>query len=99
MANRYSDWQEDLSKELVKSKKRRTMYFQALRDEYGDDLTVLKAFVKIVGLKEYSKLCDIPSSNLSKYLQDGKDLKLSTISKLLSPFAIKKVNIPIILVA
>ena len=99
MANRYSDWQEDLSKELVKSKKRRTMYFQALREEYGDDLAVLRVIIKIVGLKEYSKLCNIPSSNLSKYLKDGKDLKLSTIAKLLSPFSIKKVSIPIDLVA
>ncbi len=95
MTNRYNDWQEDLSVELLKSKKRRNLYFLGLREEYNNDLEVLRAIVKVMGLKEFSKLCHISSSNLSKYLSPGKDLKISTINKMLSPFGIKKANIPL----
>ena len=95
MANRFSDWQEDLSTELIKSKKRRKMYFEALQEEYGNDLEVLRAIVKVMGLKEFSTLCGLPSSNISKYLKKGKDLKISTIRKLISPFGIKVVHIPL----
>ena len=95
MTNRYSDWQEDLSRELVKSKKRRRIFFEALKEEYSDDLEALRAFVKVIGLKEYSKLCGISSSNISNYLKKGKDLKISTIKKLTSPFDIKSINIPL----
>ena len=95
MTNRYNDWQEDLSKELMKSKKRRNLFFLGLRDEYDNDLEVLRAIVKVMGLKEFSKICHIPSSNLSKYLAPGKDLKISTINKMLCPFGIKEANIPL----
>ncbi len=95
MANRFSDWQEDLSEELIKSKKRRQMYFEALQEEYENDLEVLRAIVKVMGLKEFSSLCKLPPSNVSNYLKEGKDLKISTIKKLISPFGIKVVNIPI----
>lgn len=99
MANRFSDWQEDLSSELVKSKKRRKLFFEAMQEEYGNDLEVLRAVVKVIGLKEYSKLCGLPSSNISNYLKKGKDLKVSTIQKLISPFGIKVVNIALDLAA
>jgi len=99
MANRFSDWQEDLSAELVKSKKRRRMYFEALQEEYGNDLEVLRAIVKVMGLKEFSSICGLPSSNISNYLKKGKDLKISTIKKLITPFGIKVVNIPLDLAA
>jgi antitoxin component HigA of HigAB toxin-antitoxin module len=99
MANRFSDWQEDLSAELVKSKKRRKLFFEALQDEYSNDLEVLRAAVKIIGLKEFSKLCGLASPNISNYLKEGKDLKVSTIQKLISPFGIKVVNIPLDLAA
>jgi antitoxin component HigA of HigAB toxin-antitoxin module len=95
MANRFSDWQEDLSVELIKSKKRRKMYFEALQEEYDNDLDVLRAIVKVMGLKEFSNLCGLPSSNISNYLKKGKDLKISTIKKLITPFGIKVVNIPL----
>ena len=93
MTNRYTDWQEDLSNDLIKSKKRRTMYFKALREEYNNDLEVLRTVVKIIGLKEYSTLCGLSAPNISNYLKDGKDLKISTLKKLISPFGITKINI------
>jgi DNA-binding phage protein len=95
MANRYSDWQQDLSCELMKSKKRRQLFFESLQEEYDNDMDVLRAIVKVMGLKEYSKLCGLPSSNISNYLKEGKDLKISTIKKLISPFGVKIVNISI----
>lgn len=95
MANRFSDWQEDLSVELIKSKKRRKAYFEALQEEYDNDLDVLRAIVKVMGLKEFSNLCGLPSSNVSNYLKKGKDLKISTIKKLITPFGVKVVNIPL----
>jgi len=93
MANRYSNWQEDLSRELIKSKKRRMLFFNGLQEEYGDDFKALRAVVKVVGLKEYATLCGIKTSNLSNYLKAGKDLKLSTIEKLFAPLGVKRVNI------
>jgi len=95
MTNRYTDWQEDLSKELIKSKKRRTLFFEGLRDEYDNDLEVLRVIVKVIGLKEFSNLCGLSSSNVSNYLKEGKDLKISTIKKLTSPFNLDNVNIPL----
>jgi predicted transcriptional regulator len=93
MANRFSDWQEDLSLDLIKSKKRRNLFFDELRQEYSNDLEALRAFVKIIGLKEYSKVCELPSSNISNYLKEGKDLKISTLTKLLSPLGVKSISI------
>ena len=52
-----------------------------------------------MGLKELSNLCGIPYSNLSKNLGPGKDLKISTLHKMLSPFGIKEANIPLNLAA
>jgi len=95
MANRFSDWQEDLSLELSKNKKRRNLFFSELRKEYSSDLEAVRAFVKIIGLKEYSKICDLPSSNVSNYLKAGKDLKISTLKKLLSPLGVKSISISI----
>ncbi len=95
MANRYSNWQEDLSAELIKSKKRRELFFKGLQEEYDNDFEALRVIVKIIGLKEYAQLCNLKTSNLSNYLKEGKDLKLSTIEKLFSPFGVSKVNIPI----
>ena len=95
MANRFSDWQEDFSAELIKSKKRRKLYFETLREEYSNDLEVLRAVVKVMGLKEFSGLCGLPPSNISNYLKKGKDLKLSTLKKLISPFGVKVITIPI----
>ena len=93
MANRFTNWQEDLSAELVKSKKRRKLFFEGLRQEYNNDLEVLRLVVKVIGLKEYSGLCGLPSSNISNYLKEGKDLKISTLKKLLAPFDLKRVSI------
>lgn len=93
MTNRYNDWQEDLSHDLIKSKKRRNLYFKALREEYSNDLEVLRSIVKIIGLKEYSILCGLSASNISNYLKEGKDLKISTLRKLLSPFGLTQINI------
>lgn len=95
MTNRYSNWQEDLSAELVKGKKRRKLFFEALREEYNNDLMALRSIVKIMGLKEYAKLCELKPSNISNYLKEGKDLKISTIRKLLSPFGVTQINIPL----
>lgn len=95
MTNRFSNWQEDLSAELVKSKKKRMDYFKGLQNEYSNDLEVLRVIVKVIGLKEFSTLCDLPPSNISTYLKKGKDLKISTLRKLVSPFGIKVVNIPL----
>ena len=99
MTNRYTDWQKDLSFELIKSKKRRKLFFEGLQEEYNDDLEVLRAIVKIMGLKEYAQLCDLKTSNISNYLKKGKDLKISTLKKLLSPFGVTQINIPLSLVA
>lgn len=95
MANRFKNWQKDLSTELIKSKKRRKMYFEALQKEYSNDLEVIRAIVKVIGLKEFAQLCELPPSNIVNYLKEGKDLKISTIAKLIAPFGIKSVHIPI----
>lgn len=99
MTNRYNDWQEDLSLELIKSKKRRKLFFEAIQKEYGDDLEALRIIVKIIGLKEYSNLCELKASNISNYLKKGKDLKISTLKKLLSPLGVKQINISLNLAA
>ncbi len=93
MANRYTDWQKGLSTELIKSKKRRKLFFESLQEEYKNDLDALRVIVKVIGLNEYSNLCNIKSSNISNYLKENKDLKISTIQKLLSPFGVKQANI------
>ena len=93
MVNRFRDWQEDLSLDLQKSKKRRRIYFEALREEYENDLEVLRVISRVIGLKEFSKLCGLSPSTVSNYLKRGKDHKVSTLKKLISPFDITTVNI------
>ncbi|MAX66800.1 MAG: hypothetical protein QF441_03780 [Bacteriovoracaceae bacterium] len=95
MANRFSDWQKDLSSELIKSKRRRKLYFEALREEFDNDLDALRAAVRVIGLKEFSHLSGIPASNLSNYLKKGKDLKISTLKKMISPFGVQVISIPL----
>jgi len=35
------------------------LYFKGLQEEYDNDLDVLRAVVKVMGLKEFSKICGI----------------------------------------
>jgi len=70
-----------------------------LQDEYDNDLEVLRTVVKIMGQKEFSKLCGIPASNICNYLKKGKDLKISTIQKLMAPFGVKIASIRLDLAA
>ncbi len=99
MTNRYRDFQEDLSRELIKSKKKRTLLFNELREDYENDLEVVRKFIKFIGQKEYADLCGISASNLSNYLKEGKDLKLSTVRRILSPFDIDLSSITLDLAA
>ncbi len=95
MANRFSDWEERMSKELIKSKKRRKGIFLELRKDIDNDLVILRMMVSVIGLKEFGELSGLAPSNLSNYLKVGKDLKISTLRKMMKPFGIKMVNIPL----
>jgi hypothetical protein len=95
MANRFSSWEEGLCKELLASKKKRHHLFLAMRQDFENDLEILRALCQVMGLKEFSGLCGLAPSNVSKYLKQGRDLKLSTLGKLAAPFGVKLLNIPV----
>ena len=85
MPKRSVDWNEEFSKELLASKNDRKEYFIALLDEGFSWREALRQIVQTIGLKEYAKLSDFKAPNLSSQLSEDKDIRLSTLEKIMAP--------------
>jgi hypothetical protein len=89
MPKRSVDWKEGFSKKLLKSKKNRKEYFMALLEEGFSWREALEQIVKIIGIKEYAEISNFKASNLSNQLKPTKDIRLSTLEKMIKPIGVK----------
>jgi len=89
MPKRSVDWKEGLSKELLASKKNRRVYFLALLEEGFSWREALEHIVKVIGVKEYSNLSEFKAPNLINQLKPEKDIRLSTLEKMISPLGVE----------
>jgi hypothetical protein len=88
MPKRSVDWNINFSKELLISKKDRKDYFLALIEEGFSWREALKQIIKTIGIKEYAELSGFKASNLSTQLKPNKDIRLSTLEKMIEPIGV-----------
>lgn len=90
MARRSRDWEEELSKDLLKSKKARKYFFLGLIDEGYDWREALLKIIKIIGVNEYAVLTDgMKASNLLNQLRPQTNITLATLGKIIDPLGIE----------
>ncbi len=89
MPKRSVNWKEDLSKKLLSSRKNRREYFLALIEEGFSWREALEHIIKVVGVKEYSALSKFKAPNLLSQLKPQKDIRLSTLEKMVSPLGVE----------
>lgn len=88
MPKRSVDWKESLSQELLESVENRRQYFMGLLEESFSWREALREIVKVIGLKEYAELSGFKSPNLLNQLSDEKDIRVSTLEKMISPLGV-----------
>lgn len=88
MPKRSVDWKESLSQELLESVENRREYFMGLLEEGFSWREALREIVKVIGLKEYAELSGFKSPNLLNQLSDEKDIRVSTLEKMVSPLGV-----------
>ena len=88
MPKRSVDWNINFSKELLSSKEDRKEFFLALLDEGFTWREALKQIVKTIGIKEYADLSGFKSPNLQTQLSPSKDIRLSTLEKMMEPIGV-----------
>ncbi len=88
MPKRSVDWKESLSQELLESVENRREYFMGLLEEGFSWREALREIVKVIGLKEYAELSGFKSPNLLNQLSDEKDIRVSTLEKMISPLGV-----------
>jgi len=88
MTRRSKPWDQDLSFEYLKEPQHRRGYFLGLIDEGFSWRESLKLLIKRIGLKEYAELSGFQSSNLLAQLSEDKDIRLSTLEKMVAPLGV-----------
>ena len=88
MPKRSEYWEKDLSESLINDPGERKEYFLALLDEGFCWREALKITVEAIGLKEYAQLSGIKAPNLLSQLSEDKDIRLSTLEKMLEPLEV-----------
>lgn len=89
MPKRSAEWSDGFSSKLINDESYRRELFFAMIDEGLSWRQALKQIVKTIGLKEYSKLSGFQSPNLLSQLSDDKDIRLSTLEKMIKPLGIE----------
>lgn len=87
---RTTTFNEDVSKRLRRPAYARE-FIRALMEE-PEGLSVedaLRHTIQIMGVKEFSELTGVPSSNLVAFIKGRRNLKTETLDQLLKPFKLK----------
>lgn len=85
MPKRSMNWERGLSDKLINSSRERKKYFLALIQEGFSWREALKILIDTVGIKEYAELSGIKAPNLIAQLSQNKDIRLSTLLKMMAP--------------
>ncbi len=85
MPKRSVNWEKGLSTKLINNSRDRKKYFLALLQEGFSWREALKIVIDTIGVKEYAELSGIKAPNLIAQLSLEKDIRLSTLLKMIEP--------------
>ncbi len=85
MPKRSENWEKGLSESLINDPKERKEYFLALVEEGFSWREALKITIDSIGLKEYAEMSGIKAPNLISQLSEEKDIRISTLEKMVKP--------------
>jgi DNA-binding phage protein len=87
MTRRTRDWDEGLAEDLKDPTFAREFLLAAVEEEISLQEALAKV-IKCYGIKEFAKIIDMPSSNLSRALDARYNPTQETINRLLKPFGL-----------
>lgn len=85
MPRRSEHWEKGLSDSLLNDPTERKEYYLSLIDEGFSWREALKIVIDTIGVKEYAELSGIKSPNLVSQLSESKDIRMSTLEKMIKP--------------
>ena len=85
MPKRSANWDKDLSESFINDPVERKEYFLALINEGFTWREALRLVIESIGLKEYAELSGIKAPNLLSQLSEDKDIRISTLEKMVLP--------------
>ena len=88
MARRAKDWNEGLSEDL-KDLEFASEFMLSSIEEGIPIQEVIGKVVRSMGIKEFSKIVNIPSSNIERAINPDHNPTRQTLEKLLKPFGLK----------
>jgi hypothetical protein len=83
MANRSSEWSEDIAKKLKKKSYRQEFFVSLIEDDCLTIREAIKVIAKTMGNQEFSQLIDMAPSNTSRAVNPNNDIKTTTLEKIL----------------
>ena len=78
-----------MSESLINDPVERKEYFMALLDKGFSWREALKITVDSIGVKEYAEMSGIQTTNLIAQLSEDKDMRISTLEKMVKPLNLK----------
>lgn len=88
MARRSRDWEEGLAKDLRNMDFAREFILVAVKEEAIPLQVVLGKVIRLHGVKEFSKLVKMPSSNILRAINPKHNPTQETLTRLLRPFGL-----------
>ena len=88
MPKRSEHWEKGLSDSLLNNPTERKEYYLSLIDEGFSWREALKIVINTIGVKEYADLSGIKAPNLISQLSEDKDIRLSTLEKMMRPLQV-----------
>ena len=88
MPKRSEHWEKGLSDSLLNNPTERKEYYLSLIDEGFSWREALKIVINTIGVKEYADLSGIKAPNLISQLSEDKDIRLSTLEKMIRPLQV-----------
>lgn len=85
MPKRSQHWEEGLSESLMNDPSERKEYFLALVEEGFSWREALRITIESIGVKEYAEMAEIKAPNLISQLSEDKDIRISTLEKMVKP--------------
>jgi len=95
MARKEKDWNEGLAEDLRNTKFAQKFILAAIEEESLKPQTVLGKVIHAYGVKEFSKLVKMPSSNVLRAINPKHNPTLETLSRLFKPFGLAVTVAPI----